>query len=150
MIKCTIIVEVNWTMNVFVCVDDNMGTIFNHRRQSQDRMLRSRLISETSGSKLWVSQYTADQFSLSDQVFLMVASDFLDRAQTGDYCFCEGECLLRHEDRIESLILFKWNRVYPADTFFDIPLNDHGWKLIESCDFPGYSHDKITKETYRR
>lgn len=150
MIKCTIIVEVNWTMNVFVCVDDNMGTMFNHRRQSQDRMLRSHLIRETSGSKLWMSQYTADQFSLEDQALLMVAGNCLDRAQIGEYCFCEGESLLRHEARIESLILFKWNRVYPADTFLDIPLDDHGWKLVESYDFSGFSHDKITKETYRR
>ena len=137
-------------MNVFICVDDNMGTMFNCRRQSQDRILRLNLISESIGSRLWVSQYTAEQFSPEERNSLVISNDCLDHASIGDYFFCEGEPLLKCESKIEDLILFKWNRVYPADSFLDIPLNKHGWKLVASSDFQGYSHDKITKEIYRR
>ena len=49
-------------MILIVCVDDNMGMAFNHRRQSQDRLLRRRLLERVGASKLWMSPYTARQF----------------------------------------------------------------------------------------
>ena len=52
------------------------------------------------------------------------------------------------EDRIEKVILFKWNRNYPADTFFSLDLS--GYTLEKTEDFAGNSHEKITKEIYRR
>ncbi len=53
-----------------------------------------------------------------------------------------------YEDRIEKVILFKWNRNYPADTFFSLDLS--GYTLEKTEDFAGNSHEKITKEIYRR
>ena len=53
-----------------------------------------------------------------------------------------------HENIIEKLILFKWNRVYPKDFIFDIDISD--WNLLETTDFPGNSHSKITMEVYTR
>ena len=49
-------------------------------------------------------------------------------------------------DRLEKLIIFRWNRKYPADFWLDVDLGD--WKLIEAEEFPGNSHEKITQETY--
>ena len=49
-------------------------------------------------------------------------------------------------DRLEKLIVFRWNRKYPADFWLDADLRD--WKLIEAEEFPGNSHEKITQETY--
>ena len=45
--------------------------------------------------------------------------------------------------------LYKWNRDYPADFYFDIDYaNDY--KLETTLDFVGTSHEKITKEVYVR
>ena len=55
----------------------------------------------------------------------------------------------KSEPWIEKIILFKWNRNYPGDFFFDIDVTSNHWILQESKDFPGSSHEKITMEVYR-
>ena len=54
------------------------------------------------------------------------------------------------QDKINTLIIYKWNRIYPADLHFDINVNDVSWELIDSEEFNGSSHEKITREIYRR
>ena len=76
--------------------------------------------------------------------------NFLDKARPGDFCFIENVAPSAYEDKIEKIILYRWNRNYPGDLYFDIPLEEHGWKLIETDDFAGRSHEKITKEVYER
>ena len=51
-------------------------------------------------------------------------------------------------ERAKKLVLYHWNRVYPGDVRIALP--PPGWKLEEQTDFPGYSHDKITREVYTR
>ena len=50
------------------------------------------------------------------------------------------------EKEMQKIILYRWNRVYPADLYFDIDLKN--WHIKESNDFAGSSHDKITEEVY--
>ena len=38
-------------MKIIVCVDNQNGMMFNHRRQSQDRVLRKRILELTGGKK---------------------------------------------------------------------------------------------------
>ena len=38
-------------MKIIVCVDNQNGMMFNHRRQSQDRVLRKRIMELTGGKK---------------------------------------------------------------------------------------------------
>ena len=49
---------------------------------------------------------------------------------------------------VEAVVLYKWNRVYPADQYFSKDLS--GWKMVETEEFAGSSHEKITKERYER
>ena len=60
------------------------------------------------------------------------------------FCFVEGENLAGYEGKITEIVLYKWNRDYPADVFFEVDLSK--WRLEERKDFSGYSHEKITKE----
>jgi len=46
------------------------------------------------------------------------------------------------------VVCYRWNRHYPADQYFDIDLSAMGFALSESEDFPGKSHEKITREVY--
>lgn len=137
-------------MIAMVCMDDNGGTMFHHRRQSKDKVLRAEMLGMLGKQKLKLSPYSAKQFEAEAQVRLDAAEDFLDTAQYGDFCFVEGLPLAPYEDKLEQVILFRWNRTYPADTYFDLPLREHGWTLVESCDFAGSSHEKITKEIYNK
>lgn len=133
-------------MIVITCIDDDMGMLFNNRRQSKDSVLRARILDKSAGHKLWMNHYSAKQFEGDETPQVNVEEDFLLEATPGDYCFVETQPLQAYEKWIEKLILYRWNRKYPSDLKFDLDLR--GWKLLESTDFPGNSHDKITEEVY--
>ncbi|MGL6198588.1 MAG: ribonuclease Z [Lachnospiraceae bacterium] len=133
-------------MKMIVCIDDNGGMMFNHRRQSQDGVLRKRILSETQKSKLWMNPYSYKQFKDEDTDNIIVDEGFMLKADKDDYCFIENISVASYEDQIKSIIIYKWNRRYPSDLKFDISLKD--WKLMSTEDFKGSSHEKITKEVY--
>lgn len=143
-------------MILIVCVDDNKGMMFNHRRQSQDRVLRRHILDRVGDAKLWMNGYSAKMFEKdeSEQVrkCLIVDEDFLKKAAKVEYCFAEsdpcGKDMFPDTTQVDSVILYKWNRVYPADQYFAMDLS--GWKLVETVEFPGSSHEKITEERYER
>ncbi len=137
-------------MILITCVDDNFGMVFNHRRQSQDRVLKKRILQMTGKSVLWMNQYTAEQFKGVHAPQIRVDDSFLKKAGPGEYCFAETDSVEPYEKKCEKIILFKWNRRYPRDLYFDIPLKTHGWKRIASASFPGSSHEKIDVEVYKK
>ena len=60
-------------MIAIVCIDDQAGLMFNHRRQSKDRILLEKVLLITKGNRLFVSPYTAKQFSAEEQKKFFVA-----------------------------------------------------------------------------
>lgn len=134
-------------MILIAAIDDNGGMLFNHRRQSQDQAVRARILQEAAGAQLWMNAYTRKQFS-EDADNITVDEACLEHCGDGEYCFIENLSALSAEPRIEKIILFKWNRHYPGDFFFDVPL-EH-WTLASNEDFEGSSHETITMEVYTR
>lgn len=134
-------------MIVIVCIDDNYGMMFNRRRQSKDRLLLEDIIEYCKEERLYINEYSYKLFSAFNTQNLVVDNEFLEKAGKGEYCFAEDISLLPYEKRIEKLIIYKWNRRYPADLYLDISLGDE-WKMVETKEFKGSSHDKITKELY--
>jgi len=133
-------------MILIVCVDDAGGLGFNRRRQSQDRALRARMLEKWG--RLWMNAYSAGQFAKEDPV--TADEGFLEMAGPGDACFAEGPAAAEALDRAEKLVLYRWNRKYPADCHFPLDLEARGWRLEETEDFAGSSHEKITEEVYVR
>lgn len=131
-------------MILIACVDDNLGLLFNGRRQSLDRVVRGRILQLAAGHKLWMNEYSRSQFEEGGEI--TVAADFMRQAGEGDYCFAENVDIAPYAGQVSKIILYRWNRVYPADVYFDIPLA--GWQLAQSTDFAGYSHENITEEIY--
>lgn len=131
-------------MKIIVCVDKKNGMLFNSRRQSQDSLLRKRIIELSKDTKLFMNNYSAKQFDYLD--LIQVSENFLNEAAEDDYCFIEN-CEIPKEG-INEIIIYKWNRTYPADFFFDFDFKINGFKKISSTDFAGNSHEKITEEIY--
>lgn len=132
-------------MILIVCLDDRSGLCFNHRRQSQDRLLRARVLDQTAGAVLWMNAYSARQFEpLAPHI--RVAEDFLDRAGPGDFCFAETIDPAPWRARLEQVHLYRWNRVYPADLRMTLDLS--AFRLDRQTDFAGSSHPTITEEIY--
>lgn len=136
-------------MIILIAVDDDNGLMFNHRRQSMDRVLREKIVKISQSSVLWMDAYTARQFEkLPENV--RVSEDFLTEAGEGEFCFVEDHHLEDVSGRIESMYLFHWNRRYPSDFKLDLLPSEHGFHLTSVEDFAGYSHDDITMEVWER
>lgn len=135
-------------MIIIACVDDNMGMMFNHRRQSQDRGLRERILDAAKGNKLWMNHYSAKQFSKSTVPQINVDDNFLSEAGADEYCFVEDFDATPYLWRVEKIILYWWNRPYPSNQTFSIDLSAGGWKLVHTEEFAGSSHERITEEIY--
>ena len=137
-------------MKIIVCVDDNNGLMFNKRRQSRDSVLIQDIITNLNSGNLLIDPFSEKLFSNSDIDTFFISEEFLNEAEPDDYCFVENHPLSEHISRIDELIIYRWNRKYPADTYLDIDPTALGMALISTTEFAGSSHDKITKELYRK
>ena len=130
-----------------VCVDDSMGMLFNNRRQSRDKVLINKIIEMSNISRLLIGEFSRSLFDTFDINMLLINDDFLNIAGNGDFCFVENYQLSPYIDKIEKLIIFKWNRKYPSD--FSLDLNLSEWSLITTSNFKGSSHEELTMEVYK-
>ena len=126
-------------MKLIVCLDDNNGMMFNKRRQSRDRVLIENVLEFCKGEKLYTNEYSAKLFPEN-------TVEIVDSVDVKGYYFAEN--VIPDENLVEEIIVYKWNKVYPADVRFNIDLKN--WKLTETVDFEGSSHEKITREIYMR
>lgn len=133
-------------MQVIVCLGDRNGMCFGGRRQSRDRVVSEKILEIVGDARLWIHPYSANLFE-NDVSGICADADFLDRAENLDYCFVETDDILEYLPKMQSLIVFRWNRQYPADKFFPEVEEMH---LCSTVDFPGNSHEKITMEVYAR
>lgn len=133
-------------MNLILCLDDRGGMAFNKRRQSRDANLTADLCRLTAGGVLRVHPYSVPLFP--DGV-CRASETYLADAGGDDWCFTEREDVTAYLPDAKTVILYRWNRVYPADLRFDTAALG-GFRLTERTEFAGTSHDVITREVYRR
>lgn len=131
-------------MNVIVCTDERGGLRFNHRRQSQDRVLVADIVRRLDGKTLYMSPYSAPLFK--DYPQAIAREDYLTAASKDDWCFVELENVPQDALR---LVRYNWNRHYPNDATLSIDLSQ-GWEKISEEEFVGSSHERITREEFIR
>lgn len=132
-------------MIVILCLDDKNGMMFNNRRQSKDKVVVQDILKLLDGKKLFINSYSESLFQGLESN-LIIDDNFLNNVAKEDYCFVEDNNLKDFSEKIEKIIVYKWNRIYPSDLKLEIPIQD--WNLIDSFEFAGNSHDKITREVY--
>lgn len=134
-------------MKIFVCLDDHNGLSFNNRRQSIDKEVRKKMLSTLGTSALWMNAYSFGQFEDAPPQ-IKTDEHFLEKADAQDFCFVET-CAFSF-DAVSEIFIFRWNRVYPADTTLDFARLEKEFTLVSTEDFPGNSHENITLLCYRR
>ena len=133
-------------MKLIFFVDENNGMMFMDKRQSQDSILRKRILEIVAPNKLWMSKYSAGQFGFCRS--RRVSDDYMRKADDVDYCFIEDKDF--SVDGVSEIILCNWNRSYPATRYFDIDLEKNGFSKVITEEIVGSSHDRITIDIYRR
>lgn len=131
-------------MTLFLCLDDNGGMMFGGRRQSRDRLQLADMLALCS-DRLRITPYSEPLFKDHTDKIEVCGS-----VLSGGSWFIEDGRLIKNLDGVETLILYKWNRIYPADVKFGFIPKSEGFTLTEITEFEGSSHDKITRETYKR
>lgn len=134
-------------MKLILCIDDQNGMMFNHRRQSRDRVLIADLISHVGNAKLWISPYSASLFP-SDAPNVKITENPCAEAGEEDFVFVEDCEMFSYWDKASEVILYHWNRLYPSDVKFTKDITK--FHLAATTAFEGSSHSEITKEVWKK
>lgn len=126
-----------------VCVDNDNGILFGGKRQSRDRVLIEDLFKLSEGTKLYASTFSKVLF---ENTSCILDDNYLSIAEDGAYCFTEKDDLSKYS--FDKIVIYYWNRDYPADKHLKVDLNS--FKEVSSIDFEGYSHDKITRKVFEK
>jgi len=119
--------------------------MFNGRRQSRDIALCERVLALTTG-KLYMNAYSAKIFPESEKI--AVCGNYLTAAGKNDYCFCEEPPITL--ENVTGIIIYRWNRHYPADRHFGFDLDELGFTLVSTEEFIGNSHQNITEQIFKK
>lgn len=133
-------------MKLIVCIDDNCGVLFNNRRLSSDKKVTERICEIVGDSPIYMTEYSAKLFA-DTKLSIKVVGD-INSIKKDSYVFYEGGNIEKMLSKIDSLLVFRWNKKYPSDVKF--PLNEviSLMKLINSKSFCGNSHPEIAEEVY--
>lgn len=133
-------------MNLIVCLEDNNGMMFNKRRLSQDVVIREDIYNNLDGKSLIMNSYSFKMFQKDNSEQNIVVSEDLPVDDNENFQFIEDKQLSEYEDIIDKITIYYWNRRYPSDLKFDIDFSNDKWQVISEEEFPGKSHEKITKK----
>lgn len=128
-------------MTLICCVDDALGLAFASRRQSRDSAVCRDIAALAAAAPVSMLPYSAALFKGLD-------INIVPQETEAEFCFLELSSPASVAGKADRLVLYRWNRRYPADVYFDVPLS--GWLLAESKEFQGSSHEKISREVYIR
>ena len=129
-------------MTLYICLDDRNGLKFNKRRQSRDAAVLEDIRRQLTG-KLLIEPF-------SEKLIQEAEIPYVLPPETAEDYFAED---VPSEDilvQTEKIILYRWNRHYPADIRWNPDFSAMGFSLQETTEFPGTSHEKITREVYEK
>lgn len=134
-------------LTVIVTVDERGGRAFLGKRLSRDAAVCEDVLCSLDGRRLVVTPKSAPLFCGAD---VSVREDLFCGAAQGEVFFSEFEPLLPVGEKITTLVVYRWNRRYPSDLKLDLDPEACGLHRIGVREFVGTSHEKITREEYRR
>lgn len=134
-------------MNVILCLDNKQGLLFNNRRQSRDKAVIEDMFNFLGEKMLFVSPFSEKLFQEYEGK-VTASADFPESCSAGEFFFSENAELAPLVDKIEEIVVYRWNRDYPADFYCDIDFSL--FELASTAEFKGYSHEIITKEIFIR
>lgn len=139
-------------MNLILTVDDKGGLAFNKRRQSRDKSVISDAIklAERENCKLVCSQYSIELFDGFDFEPEILSLDEVPMKAYSDLIYFLESQSLESFVNFDKVIVYKWNRVYPADVKVNLDQLLADFDLEETVEFEGNSHECITREIWGR
>ena len=129
-------------MTLYICLDDRNGLQFNKRRQSRDSAVLDDIRAQLTGALL------IEPFS--EKLIRAAEIPCVLPPETAEDYFAEDVPSDDFLTQTGRLVIYRWNRHYPADVRWEPDLAALGFALAETSEFPGTSHEIITREVYVR
>lgn len=130
-------------MTIYVCLDQRNGMRFNNRRQSRDAAVLADMLSSLPAA-LTIDPCSEKLIQAAGIPYTLASGALPDDA----HFFLEARAASEVVPQASRVVIYRWNRHYPADVRFDGDLS--GFTLQSMEEFPGKSHETITKEVYTR
>ena len=127
-------------MTIYVCLDDRNGMLFNKRRQSRDIKVLEDI--RKSADVLTIDPFSEKLIQEAEIPYVLAPEEIPEDA----HFFAEARDLSGLLPRASKLVIYRWNRHYPADVRFEGDLS--AFRPESREEFPGKSHEIITKEVY--
>ena len=129
-------------MTLYICLDDRSGLQFNKRRQSRDAAVLEDIRSRIR-DKLLIEAFSEKLIREAEIPYVMAPETAMDY-------FAEDIPAQEVLEKTCKIVIYRWNRHYPSDIRWEPDLESMGFTLKETTEFPGTSHEKITREVYAR
>ena len=129
-------------MTLYICLDDRNGLQFNKRRQSRDSAVLEDIRSRLTG-KLLIEPF-------SEKLIREAEIPYVLPPEGAEDYFAENVPSQEVMENTSKIVIYRWNRHYPSDLRWEPDLTALGFSLKETGEFPGTSHEKITREVYER
>ena len=130
-------------MKIIICLDDNNGMLFNNRRQSRDSIVLEDIFKDLAGAPLNIFPFSQKLFASFNDKTTVCSS-----LSENNVYFIEDIDIKPYEAQIKEIVVYKWNRVYPADFYCEIDFS--AFNVADQAELQGSSHEKITKIIYSR
>ena len=127
-------------MTLILWTGKNGELLFNHRRCSRDRAVIADIFSTYAPAQLCVSPYSSPLFPGARIIHQL--------SEVGeDVLFLEDLPLLPALETAKTVIVYRFDRIYPADVKLQLPAD---YVLTQCRCFSGHSHETISREVYER
>lgn len=129
-------------MTLYICLDDRNGLQFNKRRQSRDSTVLEDIRSQLTGNLL-IEPFSEKLIREAEIPYVLppeTAADYFAEAVPSEEILAQTG----------KLVIYRWNRHYPSDVTWNPDVTAMGFALEAVTEFPGTSHEKITREVYVR
>lgn len=133
-------------MIICFCVSKNHGLMFNNRRVSSDINIIDDIIKMAQNEEKQVFMNLKSQKLFENYPGVHCSTDYISSAKEADgIIFAEEDIMNDISGNVEKVIIYNFNRNYPADVTLDISAFNSPVEMVE---FVGNSHELITKYVY--
>lgn len=130
-------------MTIYLCLDDRGGLLFNGRRLSRDAAVLADMAAGLADT-LTIDPFSEKLISAAGIPYTLAAQPLPE----GCHFFLENRNPEAMLPLAENVVIYRWNRHYPSDVRWTGSPADYGFTLSQTSEFPGKSHELITKEVY--
>lgn len=131
-------------------MDDCNGLMYNNRRLSRDSEIIRYIERCSQGKIVNMLRYSMPLFFKTNciQRYFDKADEYEADILSDDVFFIEGRISQKNIDDANLITIFKWDKIYPADTCFDCDLSE--FEKYSEDSIAGTSHGNIIIKKYRR